>query len=303
MPHARFPAILFALACVACAGTGAKSGASDEDTPFVAINPENPPPIGKFLAELDLAMRYWTNLTLTASTAESQREARQLEAHLSLQTSRRIGELIEQLQSGPPRNRQRAATALGFTHDSRAQGPLLAALHDSDANVVHNSLLGLALLAMGDTPTDRLVELMADHEDPDTRSQAAYALRSIAAAGGPADDLVGPAQMALLDPDAGVRSQAALVLGLAIDGESVQQLGDLLYDEIPLVQHAAIEALLLIGQGDGRSRGATARALVDAWVEAKRAMRQRLKMSIVVLAGEDLGEAEEDWIEWSRRLP
>lgn len=303
MTNLRVPAALLALVCLACAGTGSRSGEDEPATPFVGINLQEPDPIGLFLSELDQAMRYWTNLTLTAQTAQSRREARQIESYLSLQTVKRIDELIAQLESGPPRNRQRAATALGFTRDARALSPLLAALHDSDPNVVHNSLLGLALLAQADTPTEPLLALMGEHEDPDTRSQAAYALRSVVAAGAPVEAVVGPTQMALHDSEPGVRSQAALVLGLAIDGGSTQALSDLLYDEVPLVRLAAVESLVLIGQGDGRYRGQAARALVDAWVKSDRAMRRRLHMSMALLAGEDMGEDEDRWVEWSRRLP
>ncbi len=292
------------LVLAACAGSPTDEGAADESArDYVPIVPEETSPIGKFLADVDGSIRAWTNLTLTARTGEDRSKARELEAILHRETLRRIDELIAELEAGPPRNRQRAAAAVGFTHDARAQSPLLAALDDTNPDVVHNALLGLALLSLPDTPTERIVELLQVHSDPQTRSHAAYALRSIAEAGADAQALVDMGRLALLDTDPGVRVQAALLVGLAGDGESVQRLADLARRDEPLVRSAAVEALVLIGKRNLPSKGACARALVDAWSEADGASRARLHQALARLAEENLGNDEERWQKWATNLP
>jgi hypothetical protein len=109
--------------------------------------------------------------------------------------------------------------------------------------------------------------------------------------------------MALVDQEPGVRLQAALLAGLAVDGESVQRLTDLLQDDEALVQLASLEALILIGQGSGPDKGEVARALVAAWIDAEDPMRERLREGMARIAVEDYGQDEEQWVEWSRKLP
>ena len=94
---------------------------------------------------------------------------------------------MRELESGPPINRIRAAAALGFTHAVEAQSPLLNALSDPLADVQHNALLGLAILARADTPLEPICRLCEFSPDAETRGQAAFALRSIVNAGGAAD--------------------------------------------------------------------------------------------------------------------
>src|SRR5688572_22189831 len=154
------PSFLAALAlavAASCASTPSSPAADEGAEAYVPIQPQADEPIGKFLADVDLSMRYWTNLKLSARSEEDRRKARELESIVGIASTRRLEELLVELQSGPPRNRQRAATALGFTHDRRALGPLLAALDDADPDVVHNALLGLTLLGFPDTPTLRIV--------------------------------------------------------------------------------------------------------------------------------------------------
>ena len=62
-------------------------------------------PIGKLLAELDLQIRAWTRLKMTAATAEDRTKARELEKVISTTAHERRTELIDQLQTGPLDNR------------------------------------------------------------------------------------------------------------------------------------------------------------------------------------------------------
>ena len=305
MPHLhRISCLLLASLLVACASESSsrkiENAAPDE---YVAIRDEVPEPIGKFLADLDLSIRAWTNLTMTARSEEDERKARELAAVLERETNRRRDELVAELASGPARNRQRAAAALGFTGDPTVLGPLLAALEDRDPDVVHNAALGLALLGSAETPTETLTALLADHPDPQTRSMAAYALCSVVEAGADPTPLLPTVRMSLTDSAPGVRMQCALIAGMAGDPDSVQALADLLHDEQVLVRLAAIEALVQLGKRTGEVKGTAARALVDAWRDADRSMRSHLREGMVRLAGEDLGDEEERWVRWSRNLP
>lgn len=260
-------------------------------------------PMGKFLADFDSSMRYWTNLMLAARSEEQRREARELESIMGVQAVRRFDELVVELQTGPARNRQRAAAALGFSRDRAALGPLVAALGDPDPDVVHNALLGLTLLGFPDTPSDAIVALLREHTDPETRSNAAYALRTFVEAGQDPTPYLGAVRLALHDESGGVRVHCALLAGLAVDSESVERLSDMLHQSEALVANAAVEALLMIGKADDHSKGPVARHLVERWRGAEGQLELRLRLAMVQLAGIDYGEDEGPWIDWAQRLP
>jgi HEAT repeat protein len=295
------PLLLTALLlAAACSGPGTSEG--DPEKPPIPVQPE-PDPMGKLLSDLDLRIRAWSSLTMTAGTERERRQARELQFIIEREATQRCEELVLELETGPPRNRQRAAAALGFTGDERALAPLLGALEDPHPAVVSNALLGLALLARPETPTSAIAALMTEGDDGATRSNAAYALRSVVEAGGDPQPTVGSVRLALHDSEPGVRVQAALLAGLGADGESVQRLADLIHDDEPLVQQAAIEGLVLLGKRSGPDKGAAARALVDAWVDADRSLRNPLRDGMARLADRDYGSEEERWLEWSRNLP
>ncbi|HVS17942.1 MAG TPA: HEAT repeat domain-containing protein [Planctomycetota bacterium] len=297
------------LALMAVGLLAACSSSSADPEPYKGpaefVEPPSPDeaPMGKFLADFDNSMRYWTNLMLGARSEAQRRDARQLEAIMGMQSVRRFDELVVELETGPARNRQRAAAALGFSRDRAALAPLVGALDDPDADVVHNALLGLTLLGFADTAPGPVVALMVDSPDPETRSNAAYALRTFVEAGQDPSPYMGAIRSALNDPSGGVRVQCALVTGLAADAPAVEKLGDMLHSSEPLVTHAAIEALKLIGSEDDRSKGTVARLLVNRWRKADRALQPRLRLAMIQLAGIDFGEDSEPWIEWAQKLP
>ena len=260
-------------------------------------------PIGKFLADFDIAMQAWTNLTTTASTPAERRKAREIENVLVNRSARRFDELLEQLESGPPHNRIRAASAVAFSGREEALGPLLAALSDPYGDVVNNALLGLALLASPDTPIEPLCRLLVDSHDPHARSNAGYALRTVINAGADGSPALSPARLAMTDSEPFVRVQVALVLGLLGDADSVPALSDQIYDERPLVANAAIEALLMISEDDPINRGPVARALIPARTSADPRVQERIRRSLVKIAGLDYGKDADDWIEWADGLP
>lgn len=305
MPH-RTPRTLALLALGLLAACSSSSSTPEPyKGPEEFVEPPSPDdaPMGKFLADFDNSMRYWTNLMLAARSEEQRREARQLEAIMGVQAVRRFDELVVAVETGPARNRQRAAAALGFSRDRAALGPLVGALDDPDADVVHNALLGLTLLGFPETPADSVLVLLAESSDPETRSNAAYALRTFVEAGQDPAPYLGTIRSALNDPSGGVRVQCALLLGLVADAQSVDALGDMMYSGEPLVTHAAIESLKLIGTEDDHSKGPVARLLVTRWRKADRNLEPRLRLAMIQLAGVDYGEEPTPWIEWAQRLP
>lgn len=303
-PAARHGFVLLAALCLgACAATGSSGKANQDAEPAVRIQTDEAAPLGKLLADLDSAIGRWNSLTLTATTNAEQREARILESVISDMAKRRSAELIEALETGPPINRIRAAGALGFSKSVEAQSPLLAALHDAHPDVVHNALTSLAILGRGDTPLDDICRVLDDNDDPQTRSQAAYALRSIVSAGGGSERAIGAARRGLSDDEPFVRSQCALVLGLESDTPSIPALCDALYDSVPLVGDAAAEALVGIAREEGAEKGRIARALVDAYSKSEARLRRRAKQALVRLSDVNYGEDVKLWSEWAQRLP
>jgi HEAT repeat protein len=299
-----------------CAFVGLVSGcrstsksAASEDSQTKPYDPRmlqtNPPlPTGLFLSELDKSMRAWSNLTMTARTEEDRRNTRLLQQDLMRRTLPRRDELIHELESGPPKNRAIAASALGFVPQTEVQSPLLAALHDVEPDVVHNALLALALLEFPDTPQEPLCELFEHDTDSHIRANAGYALRSILEKGAkPSENLVRAARGALMDDEPLVRVQAALILGLSHDLESIRALGDLLYDKVPLASLSAAQSLLLLAQHDESKKGQIARALAEAFRRVDRPLRAGLQRTLVALSGHNYGDDEEPWLEWANRLP
>jgi hypothetical protein len=93
------------------------------------------------------------------------------------------------------------------------------------------------------------------------------------------------------------------VLGLLADTESIPALSDQVYDERPLVAQAAIQALLMIAEDDPINRGPVARALIPARTTADPRVQERVRRSLVQIAGLDYGKDANDWIEWADGLP
>jgi HEAT repeat protein len=291
-----------AFALCACSSSRPKN---EEPEPDLATRIQTGPeePLGKLLADLDSAIGRWNALTLTAATPSDQREARLLEAVIVEQASKRRDELISALESGPPINRIRAAGALGFSRAVEAQSPLLSALHDTHPDVVHNALMSLSILGRADTPLDEIASLLENHPDPQTRGQAAYAIRSILAAGGDSTAALGVSRRGLNDNEPFVRSQCALALGIVSDVPSIPVLLDRLYDPIPLVGDAAAEGLVGIAKTHAGEKGPIARGFVEAYGKNDARLKRRAKQALVRISDVNYGDDIDRWAEWSQRLP
>lgn len=264
-----------------------------------------PDPLGAFLAELDKSMRAWTNLTLTAGTKGDQTKARKLQQDLMGRVHVRQSELVDALQSGPPRNRAIAAGALGFsTSPKDVQGPLIVALTDKDTQVVQNAALSLALLQDRETPLEPLLAVFQDSTNGQARANAGYAIRTILEAGGAAtDDVIKAGRGSLIDTEPFARAQGALILALAKDGESVPDLGEMLHDPTPLVINAATQSLVMLGRNNPKLLGPTARALVIGLGTCPDELRSYLLKNLVLLSGHNFADDIKAWTEWAQRLP
>ncbi len=291
----------------ACAST-AQSNKTSDGAPERPIGPiveatNTPDAIGTLLAKLDASIRAWTTLTMTAGTADERRKASLLEQNLMYLTHNRVNELIEQLETGPLYNQIVAAAALGFTRDPEAHSPLIAALENTNSDVVSNALLGIALLGRIDTPLERVCGLLRTSPDAWVRSNAAQCLSSLTQAGARSDCVLATARAGLADEEPVVRSQCALILANQLDTESIPSLEALLQDRVTLVAAASARALAYIGVQLPPLKGVAARALAAAYSQPSDAMRPHLRQSLIELAGVNYGEAPEEWSAWSRELP
>lgn len=303
-PSPVLGACLLALCGSSCASTdsGAKNDFKDT-VPYIRPAAQLDEPIGKFLADLDWQINAWCQLVLTADGDKDRHKASLLEQNLSYVTSRRVHELIQQLEAGPLNNRVVAAAALGFSQAVEAQSPLLSALEERDTRVVGNALLGLAILENPDTPLERIAELLETSTDAGVRRMAAYAARQVAGKATLDEGMLDAARRGLLDEEPGVRAQCALLLAQATDTESIDFIADMLYDEVPLVSSAAAWSLAEIGRDSTHHKGQTGRALAGSLERLNNRKSARVIAALVYLSGQNHGREPEAWKEWAHRLP
>jgi hypothetical protein len=296
-----------ALALAGACSTTSEKDAPEEPLDAEVVRPKIQPedPIGKFLADADDAIYQWCKLALTGTNAAQKNQLRALEGVLRDRAERRCVELVAEVSGGPPINRIRAAALLGFSGQQQAQSPLLAALSDPHPDVVHNALLGLAVLARADTPLDPICSAAEFNDDGQTRAQAAFALRCIVNAGGRGACVQGTARRGLADSEPFVRSQCALTLGLLGDSESVPAIEAQFRDPAPFVKSAAVESLLLMVERAPSSKGPAGRALVKAWGGAKdeNPLKELAMAALVKIADVNYGDDLVRWTEWANRLP
>lgn len=290
-----------ALLLGACASTPEAPKGEPYDAARIRVPDDDP--IGLFLADVDASVRAWNHLALAATSVDEQRKAKLLAQDLTRRTTKRQEQLLAQLGTGPPYNRMVAAAALGFTDADEALGPLLAALEDPEPRVRANALLGLGLLARRETPLDGIAEHLGK-EAQAGRTNAAFALRQILAAGAEADPTVlAAARAGLDDPEPSVRAQCALILAAVDDSDAVEELALLLHDATPISALAASRALAYLGSRDPHVKGTCARALASNLDSVDAGVRRGLLRSLMALSGRNYGNESKDWLEWAHRLP
>lgn len=306
-PHRRGLPLALCLAMAGCQSTDTGDPTPKPLTPEQLTSrssKQDEQSLGAFLADVDGQMRAWNRLFLSSETDEDRRKARLLELNLMSATRKRSAELLQTLESGAPTNRIVAAAALGFTREAAAQGPLLAALSSEDELLRSSALLGLWLLGRADTPLDKVCELLRNSISEEERNNAALCLLYLVRAGAGGECVLAAARAGLVDPLPGVRAQCTLLLAQLKDGDSFQPIADRLHDETNFVALAAGRALAYLGRAVTAEKGRCARALVKAWIAAKEPRKSAFLRDMLSLEPpRNYGDKEEDWLEWSLRLP
>ena len=309
-------AAAFALAACNSSG-GQQAPANGQEVEW--IGPDGPEPYdpnitkdrrlaGAVLADVDKSLRIWVNITLTGNSAKDGSTLNIVEADLRRKVRAKLLVIVEQLETGPPINRQIAAAALGFSGDPKTLSPLLAALEDDSPDVVANALLGLSVLADPDTPRILVAAELEDVNQPfNVRSQAARALRAVGLYDlGEADRaaVIRAARAALGDANEGLRPTGAIILAEVVDTNSVPELARALMDPTPLVARAASRALARIGSVDRKFEGQAARALTAALeVVDEDRVRPAILKDLQALAGKNYGDDVEEWVRYAQKLP
>lgn len=282
-------------------------GSDGGDSEAVSIvRPDDDRKVGYLLADIDRKLDIWTNLTLRGDPKKDARTLTQVEVAIAYDAAKNAGLLVEQLDVGPPRNRMIAAAALGFTESEIALGPLLAALDDSNPEVVANALLGLSVLAEPTTPLTRIAGMLGDRGvDTNVRNNAGRVLRAL-----PVSVLEGPeseavleaARFAIGDEEPWVRIHGLMLLATLEDTESMGDMATLLSDEVSLVRLAASRSIAYMGDVAPKAFGKAVRALVGAVRDTRsQAFRSAVLGDLRRLTQRNF-EDEDEWTEYANQL-
>ncbi|MEW6072513.1 MAG: HEAT repeat domain-containing protein [Planctomycetota bacterium] len=275
--------------------------AAEESAYGVLPLPERPGS-GFFLHEIDNLLRFWSNARLTARTDEDWRRIHGIEQQMNQEVWKHRTELIDILASGPPRQREVAAAALGFAGVPEALGPLLNALSDREPEVVEKALLGVGVLADPATPPGPIVFQLRSNPAPRARGNAAFALYRIVAGGAGGEEIAAAARDGLRDPEWSVQTQCAGILGRLGDPAAIASLGLLLLSESSTPCHAAAVALHRIARADPSRRAEVGRTLVEALPRVEAAHQELVLAELVDLAGQNHGNDLDAWREWAHGL-
>lgn len=288
-------------------GSSVKVAGPTEPEPYTKLTTEQQS-IGFALAELDGSIQKWNSLVLTGNAVQDGQRVQYLEEAIRYRAREAFIGLVEQIETGPVINRQIAATALGFTGSDDALAPLLAALLDSDGQVVANALLGLSILAHPETPVTNIASKLSDRSQPtNVRVNAGRALRAVRVArleGEPRAAVLGAARSGLGDEEPGVVMNCALLLAELGDTDSIFALSERLPHPSPNVARAASRSLAYLGSVEITAKGPAVRALVASipHVDA-RGVRPFVYQDLQRLAGKNYGEDVEQWLKYANSLP
>ncbi len=273
------------------APTGSLSAPTAADASF----PDDPEAqrVGRAILDCDTHLRSWMTLMAQPRDRENQEKINTLTAAIGTLVAKHRAILEAQAVSGPPRNRGIASAALGFTSDPSVLPYLVNNASDGDAEIAAKALLGLGVLAEPSTPAAVLQDAaLRPNATAELTSNAAFALFQISIrAKADADGGLTDAGLTLLQsPDATVRAQAALSLGLVKAGVAQPQLADVLTaDPEPFVRTAAAYALGQLG-----ARESTA-ALVRALSDPDKVTAGAAHASLKRIHGRDLGASPAAW--------
>lgn len=249
--------------------------------------------IGAAIQECDSHLRTWQRLMAAPRDQQNQDDIRALSLALGALVAKHRPLLEDQCISGPPRNRGIAAAALGFSGDPAVLPLLMSHVAGEDPDVAAKALLAVGVLCDPETPIApiHLAVMRTDASEAMTQN-AAFALFQLAERmrADPDGSMESAFQQLLRSPDALVRAQALLGLGLVRASASVPQITDLLAaDPLPLVRTAAAWSLGLIGM-----RGSTA-PLVRALSDPDPVTAGTARGALARIHGRDYGPTAASW--------
>lgn len=249
--------------------------------------------VGKIIQECDAHLRSWGQLMSQPRDVKNQDDIRALSYALGVVVSRNRALLEDQCISGPPRNRGIATAALGFSGDASVLPLLMSNTADADPEIAAKALLATGVLASAETPIAPLHNAVVRPDASEAMLQnAAFALFQIAerTRSDPDGSMESAFLVLLRSPDALVRAQSALGLGLVRATTSVPQITDLLAaDALPAVRTAAAWSLGLIGM-----RGSTA-PLVRALDDPDQVTAGTARGALARIHGRDYGPTAASW--------
>lgn len=270
----------------------APSGTRDAGSDVLDVDPALAK-VGKLIRDCDGHLRTWTELMARPRDAENQQQVEVVTRSFVTLVVRERSALEAQATSGGPRNRAIASAALGFCDDPAVLPFLTSNAGDPDPDVAAKALLGIGVLAHPATPAGPLLEAIAR---PDVTREmihnSAFAALQIAirSTGDPTGEWTTLGQRLAGDPDAAVRAQAALCLGLLRAAAARSQLSDMLgLDPAPNVRTAAAYALGQIGAAEATP------ALIGALNDADRVTAGAARAALARIHGRDLGPQPAAW--------
>lgn len=305
----------------ACASSGSEDSRGKEPVPITAWSSDMMQvnaTLGAVLLDIDTSLKAWHQLLLTAKDETDARTARALQQDLAYKTTKHQSLLIEQLETGGITNRRVAAMALGFSRGGtrlnptdRPSGPirdplpvLLASLEDPEPRVAANAAFAIGLLAVPDTPTGGLVEMLQFGEVTEARTNAAWTLKQLIDKGADPAPLLGAARAGLHDSEPGVRSTCALIVAAGLDVGALEDLALQLFDDENLPAVAAAQAIGYIGSRVDTAYGSSARAMTAALPKVRKHVRERLLTVLQKMGERNYGpDNDEAWIEWAQKIP
>lgn len=274
------------------AAAGASAGASGTAVPGIGADPEARR-VGALIQQADTHLRSWHALMGRPRDAGNLEDLQSMQFAIAAFVVKHRAMFEDQAIGGPPRNRGIATAILGFCGDATVLPILMNNAADADPQVAAKALLSIGVLGSPDTPVSPL--LMAV-ERPDATeeltSNAAFALFRLAdrLRADPDGGLEAGFLLLLRSPDASVRAQAALGLGLVRASAAVPQITDLLAaDPLPAVRTAAAWSLGLIGM-----RGST-EPLIRALADPDEVTAGTARGALTRIHGRDYGPAPASW--------
>jgi HEAT repeat protein len=249
--------------------------------------------VGAVIQESDVHLRAWSRKMAEPRDAKNQEEVRTLAYALGAHVAKNRAVLEDQCIGGPPRNRGIAAAALGFAGDPGVLPLLMNCVADPDPGIAAKGLLAVGVLAAPETPIAPIHAAVLRPDAAETVIQnAAFALFQLAerTRADPDGGMESAFVELLRSPDALVRAQSALGLGLVRAAAAVPPITDLLAaDPVPAVRTAAAWSLGLIGLP-----GSTA-PLVRALADPDAVTAGTARGALTRIHGRDLGPTAAAW--------